>query len=334
MPKRLLGHAAGIGQLGTGLAQLAVPLLAAGLLAAIGLEGILAIDVVSYLFAVTVVAFIRFPAGMAWRRKETLKEEIKGGFRYVWTNRNFRRMLLFLAILNVPLSALFLMISPMVLSFATLHQVGEVSFLSALGVTLGGFGMSFWGGPSHRRMYGVLVSTLILAVFALITGLHASVLVIGFGAFGMALALTLLNGIYTTIVQVKVPQRLHGRVFALNTMIAWSTLPIGFGLVAPYGSVLFKPWLEPHGALASTVGTVIGTGDGRGIGFMYLVFSVLIAAVATVGLRVLRRFDDEVPDAVADDLVGLETVKSRGTGALDVAFLDVKEKTLELSSSR
>ena len=61
-------------------------------------------------------------------------------------------------------------------------------------------------------------------------------LVIGAGAFGMSLWLTLVNGIYTTIVQVKVPQRFHGRVFAVNTLIAWSTLPIGCGLVAPFGA--------------------------------------------------------------------------------------------------
>ena len=60
------------------------------------------------------------------------------------------------------------------------------------------------------------------------------------------------------------PQRFHGRVFALNTLVAWSTLPIGFGLVAPYGSALFEPLLAPDGPLAGTVGAVIGTGAGRG----------------------------------------------------------------------
>ncbi|MEV0348355.1 hypothetical protein AB0H88_21495 [Nonomuraea sp. NPDC050680] len=43
---------------------------------------------------------------------------------------------------------------------------------------------------------------------------------IGVGAFGISLWVTLLNGVYATIVQVKVPQRFHGRVFALNTLIA------------------------------------------------------------------------------------------------------------------
>ncbi|GAA4579445.1 hypothetical protein GCM10023194_05120 [Planotetraspora phitsanulokensis] len=315
VPKRYLGHATGIGQLGGGLAQLLTPLLAVGLLSAVGLGGILVLDVASYVIAITLVVFVRFPTSMAWRRKESLTAEIANGFRYVWGNRDFRKMLAFFAVLNLPLSPLFLMISPLVLSFATLGEVGKVSFLSGLGVTLGGLAMSMWGGPRHLRMRGVLLSTLVLAVFCFVTGLRAELWVVAVGAFGMALWLTLLNGIYTTIVQVKVPQRLHGRVFALNTMIAWSTLPVGFGLIAPYGTALFEPLLAPGGALAPTVGAVIGTGEGRGIGFMYLLFALLMAVIALVALRWLAGFDDRVPDAVADDLIGLESVSAANANA-------------------
>jgi surfactin synthase thioesterase subunit len=55
-PKRYLGHANGIAQLINGLALLFVPLMAAGLLAAIGLRGILLIDIGSYAFAIGVLA--------------------------------------------------------------------------------------------------------------------------------------------------------------------------------------------------------------------------------------------------------------------------------------
>ncbi|GAA1548385.1 hypothetical protein GCM10009827_080840 [Dactylosporangium maewongense] len=322
VPKRLLGHAAGIGQLGAGLAQLLAPLLGAGLLATIGLRGILTLDVATYLVAIVVVLAVRFPATMPWRRHETLRAEIAGGFRYVWGNRNFRRMLLWFAVLNVPLSAIFLMLSPLVLSFGTLRQVGQVSFVSALGVFLGGLVMAAWGGPQHRRMFGVLVATLGLAVCALVTGLRENLVLIGAGALGLALALTLLNGVYTTIIQVKVPQRLHGRVFSLNTLIAWSTMPIGFGVVAPFGAELFRPLLRDGGPLAGSLGPVFGTGPQRGLGLMFAVFAIAVAAVAAVGLRVLRRFDDEVPDALADDLVGLTVLDTPATDiqhALDAA---------------
>ncbi|WP_214322210.1 non-ribosomal peptide synthetase/MFS transporter [Nonomuraea sediminis] len=317
VPKRYLGHANGVVQMITGTSQLVVPLVAVGLMALIGLEGILVIDVVSYTVAVLTVLLVRFPRAMAWRRRETLVAEMVGGWRYTWGSGGFRAMLVFFAVLNVFLSPLFLLLTPLVLGFGSLQDVGRVAFAGGLGVFLAGLLLTAWGGPRNRRMRGVLLSTLALAGACLVTGLRPDLLVIGIGAFAMSFGLTMVNGIYATIIQVKVPQRFHGRVIALNTLIAWSTLPIGFGLIAPYGGAVFEPLVARGGPLAGTVGALIGTGPGRGIALMYLLFAVAIAAVALVATRVraLARFDADVPDALPDDLVGLQAVSARATSA-------------------
>ncbi|MFI6451109.1 amino acid adenylation domain-containing protein [Streptosporangium amethystogenes] len=313
VPKRFLGHANGVVQMVTGTAQLIVPLLAVGLMAVIGLEGILVLDVVSYVFAIGVLLFVRFPKVMAWKRRESLVTEMVEGWRFSWGNRGFRGMLFFFAVLNIFLSPLFLLISPLVLGFATLEDVGRISFAGGLGVFLGGLTMTVWGGPRRRRLRGVMLSTLVLSLFCLVTGVWQNLIPIAVGAFGMSFWLTMLNGVYATIIQVKVPQRFHGRVIALNTLIAWSTLPIGFGLVAPYGSALFEPLLAPGGPLAGTVGLVLGTGEGRGVGLMYVLFAVAIAITALVAMRTrtLSRFDVDVQDALPDDLVGFHAIQRR-----------------------
>jgi MFS family permease len=309
VPKRFLGHAAGMTQLATGMAQLVVPLVAVGLLASVGLGVILALDVISYVVAVAIVLAVRFPSTMPSRRKEPLLTEIVEGFRYSWGNRSFRTMLLWFAGLNIFLSPLFLLVSPLILSFGTLEQVGRVAFVTGLGIFIGGLALTIWGGPRRRRMRGMLMFTLALAACAVATGLRPSLALVAVGACGMSLWLTVLNGIYSTIVQVKVPQRFHGRVFALNTLIAWSTLPLGFGIVAPYGTKLFEP-LAPH------LQWLVGSGPGRGIALMYLVFGIVIAGFALVALRsrTLGRFDDEVPDALPDDLVGAQVLAVRRSG--------------------
>jgi hypothetical protein len=212
------------------------------------------------------------------------------------------------------MAALFLMISPLVLSFASLAEVGTVSFFGGLGVFLGGLGMAVWGGPRVRRFRGQLMFTLSLAVSAVIIGVREDLVVITLGVFGMFLSLTLLNGVYTTIVQVKIPQRYHGRVFALNQLVAFSTLPLGYAVVAPVGTALFEPMLAKGGVLADTVGLLIGTGEGRGIGFLYMLLGTAIALCVLVARRrrALWDFDALVPDALPDDLIGYETLRSRG----------------------
>ncbi|MER5646070.1 amino acid adenylation domain-containing protein [Streptosporangium sp. NPDC002524] len=313
VPKHYLGHAIGVTQMAGGVAQLVVPLIAAGLLAWIGLGGIVAIDVVSYVFAIAVVLLVRFPDTLPWRPREPLTTEIAKGFSYTWNERGLRSMLVFFAVLNIFLSPLMLLVSPLVLSFATLADVSRVSVVSGLGVLLGGLTMALWGGPPKRRFRGVLIATLAMAAGSVVVGFSPSLVTIGIGAFALTFFLTVMNSIYTTIVQIKVPYRYHGRVFALNTLVAWSTLPIGMGLVAPLGAALLDPLLVPGGPLASTVGAVIGVGPGRGIGLLYLVCALGMALVVAGSLRVRRlvRLDTEMPDALPDDQVGLEAIEAR-----------------------
>jgi surfactin synthase thioesterase subunit/MFS family permease len=317
VPKQYLGHAIGVTQMTNGVAQLVVPLIAAGLLSVIGLGGIVMIDVISYVFAVAVVLLVRFPDTLPWRPREPLTTEIAKGFSYTWHDRGLRSVLAFFAVLNLFLSPLLLLVSPLVLSFASLGDVGRISVVSGLGIMLGGTTMALWGGPRAMRFRAVLGTTLCMAGGGVLVSLRPSLWLIGAGAFALTYFLTIMNSVYTTIVQLKVPYRYHGRVFALNTLVAWSTLPIGMGVIAPFGSELFDRLLTRHGALASTAGHVVGTGPGRGVAFMFLVCSVGMVLVVAGALRIRRlaRFDTDMPDAVPDDLLGVEALASRREAA-------------------
>ncbi|MYW06181.1 non-ribosomal peptide synthetase/MFS transporter [Streptomyces sp. SID3343] len=316
VPKRYLGHANGIMQMSTGVAQLVVPLIAVGLLSTIGLGGILAIDISTFVIAVVVMVFVRFPDTMAHTRRESMVTEIANGVRYSMGHAGFRTMLLYFAVLNIFLAPMLVLVTPLVLSFGSVSTAGAVGMAGGAGALLGGLAMGVWGGPRHRRMHGLLVATAVIAVFAFVIGLRPSPISVGIGVFGVFFGLSLLNGIYATIIQVKVPQRFHGRVIALNTMVAWSTLPLGFGVIAPLAVHLLGPLLDDDGPLASTVGRVIGVGEGRGTGLLYLLFAsgLFLFALASSRHRVIARFDDEVADALPDDVIGIEERRKRVAG--------------------
>jgi amino acid adenylation domain-containing protein len=313
VPKRFLGNATGLAQFSTGFALLLAPLAAAGMLAAIGLGGILVVDIASYTFAIIVLALVRFPDRMGWRRKEAFGAEIVNGFRFSWGNRHFRSLLIFFAGINLFLGAPIVLTAPLVLSFGTLGDVGLLTVVEGLAAVIGACAFAVWGGPKVRRALGVVVTTYFVIASCALIGLHPSVPVVASGVFGMMLSLALTQATFLTIIQVKVPQRFHGRVFAITQMIAWSTLPIGFAVIAPLGTNLFEPLLQPGGGLASTVGAVIGVGEGRGIAFVYIVSAVAMLAVTLAALRyrVFSRFDAEAPDALPDDLEGIRERQRR-----------------------
>jgi amino acid adenylation domain-containing protein len=312
VPKRFLGHANGIAQLINGAAQLFVPLIAAALLAAIGLRGILLIDVASYAFALVVLALVRFPNLMGRRRKETFGQEVLGGLRIYWGNRGFRASILVHGLGNLLYAAPVLLAPPLVLAFGTTADVGEVAFAEGIGGLVGGLIVSLWGGPRRRRMVGNLLVIAASGVFVAITGSQANLAVVLIGVFGTGLFLAMANGIYVTVIQVKMPQRYHGRVLALNQTLTWSTLPLGFLVLVP-ASGLLEPLMAPGGALAGSLGHVLGTGPGRGLGLSFVVFGLLMTVNALLGLTIrrLRRLDLEVADSLPDDLVGAQLLAAR-----------------------
>jgi MFS family permease len=217
-------------------------------------------------------------------------------------------MLFFFAAVNLFLAPMFVMISPLVLSFAPLQAAGAIAVAAGAGTVAGGVTMSLWGGPTRRRLRGVIATIPLLALSGVLIGLRPNLWLIGAGAFGLSFALSLVNGMIMTIIQVKVPHRFQGRVIAVNTMIAAATVPLGFGVIAPLAGPLLDPLLAPAGPLAGTVGAVIGTGPGRGIALLYLLCGacMVLLVIAGTRIRVLSRFDEQVPDARPDDLVGLE----------------------------
>ncbi|MGW0433455.1 amino acid adenylation domain-containing protein [Micromonospora sp. NPDC003197] len=313
VPKHYLRHAIGVVELVNSFGTLLVPLVAASLLNSIGLDGILILDIVSYTVAIGVTAVVRWPAMMGWHRRETMLAEIANGFRFSWGHRNFRAMLIFFLVLNLFLAPALILTNPLVLSFGSLDQAATVSVVSGVGATLAGMLVAIWGGPARRPMHGVLLAVLMIALSAILVGLRPDLVTVAIGACGIAAGLTLTTGIYRAIVQVKIPQRYHGRAAALNQMISWSTLPFGFAVLAPSASAFFEPMLMPGGALADTVGKVIGVGEGRGIAFVYVLAGLAIAVLVLVASRIpaVARFDTATPDALPDDLIGVQALQDR-----------------------
>ena len=173
--------------------------------------------------------------------------------------------------------------------------------IAGLGMAAGSIALSAWGGPK-RRVLGILgfaaLAGLALAVF----GMRPFVPLMAAAGFVAFFARPFFDGLYQALTQAKVAPEVQGRVFALQQAVMYSALPIGYLLAGPLADNLFEPRLAGGGALAGTVGTVIGIGPGRGIGLMFVLVGLgiaLAAAIAFLNPRV-RRVDLELPDALPD----------------------------------
>jgi MFS family permease len=313
VPKRYLGNANGVIQAAGGVAQFIAPVTGVGLLAAIGLRGILVFDVVSYAVAIVTAVLVRFPAAMAFKRAETLTAEIRFGFRYVIEHRSFLALVLFSAAINFFLAPLLVLISPLVLSFSTLPAVAPIAAAAGIGAIAADLAMVAWGGPAQRRLYGIRVILAVMGLSAILTGLRPSLPLIATGVFLTIFCLELINGIFLTIVQTKLPQRIQGRMIAVLTMIATISVPFALTIVMPIGPRLLNPLTTASGPFGTIIRAIAGTGHDRGIALVCITCGLAIALLTLAAGRSSRiaRFDTDVLDAIPDDILGLQVLRHR-----------------------
>jgi hypothetical protein len=81
----------------------------------------------------------------------------------------------------------------------------------------------------------------------------------------------------------------------------------------PIAQYLFEPLMVREGVLASTLGRVIGTGPGRGIGLLFIIMGLLTLLIVAAGYLYprLRLLEDEVNDVIPEpELAAASTGKA------------------------
>jgi MFS transporter, DHA3 family, macrolide efflux protein len=304
VPKDQLGRINGLRQFGNAATKLVAPAIAGFLIVTIKLHGVIFIDFATFIFAFVVLLFVRIPQPEASADKRANKGSLWERAMYGWTYVRERPGLLGLFVLfsmtNFLAALVGVLVTPLMLTVASPTELGVVVSASAAGMLLGSTIMSTWGGPK-RRIYGVLAFVALEGVCYIIAGMQASAWFFGGGLFGYYLAVMIDDGCYVSIFQSKVAQDVQGRMFALNHLVTKGTMPLAYFLAGPLADKVFEPLLVKGGPLAGSLGQLIGTGPGRGMGFMYMlagVFTIVVAAAA-FAYSPIRRIELDLPDAVA-----------------------------------
>ncbi|MGB1286297.1 MAG: MFS transporter, partial [Aggregatilineales bacterium] len=85
---------------------------------------------------------------------------------------------------------------------------------------------------------------------------------------------------------------------ATSGMIRESMIPFGFLAGGILADKVFTPGMMSDGVLAPLFGGLVGTGDGAGIGLMFLCTALLGASLAfgAYFIPALRNVEDDLPD--------------------------------------
>jgi len=306
VPKQHYGRANGMMQFGFALAQITAPMLAGVLVLTIQVVGVLFIDFATFLVALAVLLVVRIPRPEAPAEGEAgsgaLTQEAAYGWKYIAARPGLLGLLVFFALTNFTLGIVQVLLTPLVLGFADAAALGRVLSIAGIGTLLGGIVMSLWGGPK-RRIYGILGFTLLEGMILFLGGLQPSTFLVATAASVFLFSAQIVGGCSQAIWQSKVAPGIQGRVFAIRTMIAWSSLPAAYLVAGPLADYVFEPLRATGGALSGNIGQFIGVGPGRGIGLLYMVLGIFTTLIVGGGYLYprLRRVELELPDALVED---------------------------------
>lgn len=306
VPKHHLGRAGGMLQIGQAVAQLAAPGLGGVLLEIIHLQGVILLELTTYLFALAALLGVRFPYTKTIPStkpgKDSLLDEIAYGWTYLTSQPGLLQLLMFFAINNFLSGIVGVLFGPLVLSFASPIALGVLLSMAGVGTLISSLVMSIWGGP-ERRMRAVFSAMFLSGLCILVTGLGNFVPILAVTILLFFFGTSVLNISTQVIFQKKVAPYVQGRIFAIRGAVTSASLPLAYLVAGPLADFVFKPLMAPDGLLAGSLGQLIGVGPGRGIGLMFMIVGTLTVIMTVIAYRRphLRLLEDELPDAIPND---------------------------------
>lgn len=278
------------------------PLMAGGLMAAIGLPGIVSIDLVSFCVGSILVfrAFSYSKKGNTFVKNNSAITDdmsILAALRIFYREPLIFGLFVYAVMLSGLLTLVSTMIIPLALSRYTTQELGIILTFGGIGGLCGALTLVVSEGAPRHVMAKVLLSDAILGGCIIVAGANTSLAVYCVCAFFAIFFASFSEGCSHSLWMRKIPLDFQGRMFSI---IGASALAVNL-VVLFFGAIFVDNVLEPammsDGGLASSVGSLIGTGKGRGLGLMFVICGVLgfLLSMAAFATR-LPRLDILVPD--------------------------------------
>ncbi|MBK1811921.1 MFS transporter [Clostridium sp. YIM B02505] len=266
------------------LAGVIAPVVSGFLYVMIGIKGILIIDFITFIVAVIVLIFVNIPDPEIQENliqdKESFAKELGIGFKYLLNAKGLFGLTIYVTFIN------FMINGPLELVIPYVTKINGSSFI--LSIILGVMNLGAFIGAAiiailkfkFTRVNTILLGISISAVMFLVFGIARMPLLLGVSLFILMMPLPIINAMFKSIIQVKVPPRLQGRVFAAVAQISNAIVPMSFVLTG----FLVDNILEP--AVASSkwkgISFIIGSKPGSGISLILVLTGIIIMIVSLI----------------------------------------------------
>lgn len=284
--------ASGLVQLASSAQYLVSPIVAGFLLSMTSIENILILDIFTFIFAALAVVAIKKEASKSHSDSPHLSlfKDLKEGWEVIVCNQGVLTLILIISLVTFYIGFLQTLLGPMILSFSTPQTLGTILSTSALGM----IGTSLYIGirkvsSDYVRMlsYGLIGA----GVFFALMGLSTNVYVITLNGFLFFCALPFINTSTDVLIRKSIPNEKQGRAWGIIGVLSQIGFIVAYGVAGYLADRIFNPLLVEGGILTSTIGQIIGVGNGRGIGLLFIFSGLLVVLIGFSSLSLKNKFE-------------------------------------------
>lgn len=278
-PKSQYMRVSGLQSFAGSLKDLISPVLATAALAFGGLETVLLIDLGTFAFAFLSLLCLKIPEPKREAREahEGYFASLRGGVQALKQSPGVWDILVYLAIINlVAGTAYYSVLNPMILARTGGSEMtlGWVTTCIGAGMLAGGVLVS--ARPPRGRRVPLMCWSYTLSFFMcdfwLAVGRAPWVWCVA-GFLG-SLPLPCGDGALSTLLRCNIEPKLQGRVFAVRGALTAAAQTIGYLLGAFLADQVAQPLCDLPNAIGAALRFLLGTGDGRAMGIVFLLSSV------------------------------------------------------------
>jgi len=282
------------------------PFLAVFLVGFLGLSGVLALNLLSFIVSIGTLLFVEIPATPQTIEGEMSHsrfwKEVSFGVKYIFRRPGLLGIQLiflfgnFFTGIALSLTALYTMVFLRTggdQEAANLLQSSGAAAAVIFGVLLTGY------GRIKRPVRVILLGWIFSSLFGM-----------GLLGLGQSLAIWLVavvidssfdpvvNVAIDTFLQTKIPPDLQGRVFSASDFLAQILIPITPLAAGVLGEKVFEPAMAKGGFLVHSFGWLVGSGPGSGFGLMILFCGIGGTLVGLFGYLTpaIRNVNQTMPD--------------------------------------
>ena len=274
------------------------PVIAGIVLSVADIMVILLLDIMTFITTCLMIFLVRksINSEMKNYKKDSFKGLLEGLF-IIKENRGVYFLVIIMFFVCFFMGFIQILIRPMILALSSVKTAGIMESLCAVGLLIG----SLWIGIAGiKKNYSEIlaVACFFCGIFMSMTGVNENLAIIGISTFLFFSTLPFMNSCADVLVRVSVPNELQGRVWGLISLITQMGTVIAYiisGIMADY---IFEPMFNKNGLLVKNIGIIIGTGKGRGIGFMLILsgMGMLIMAIVIWKNREIREVSEKCVD--------------------------------------